>query len=183
MLTFSDLRPWQAKAVAILEDHPYQLLGAQPGAGKTAVTLTALAAKPLRTLLIAPAIVLDTVWAQESKRWEHTRHLRFNFAHRFCGTDRSTLWFEGKGDITTCTPDTLAKLVEEVHRRARLPAGRIVVDESQLFKNPHAVRTTALHVLAEHMPTWLLSGTPTPNGVIDAWSPGFLLSQRGEFWQ
>lgn len=183
MLTVNDLRPWQAKAVAILQANPYQLLGAQPGAGKTIVTLSALAAAPQRTLLIGPRVILDSVWRQEALRWAHTRHLTFDPAHQHTGEARSRLWFEGQGAITTCTTDGVVRLVDEVHQRHQLPAARLVVDESQLFKNPFAVRTQALQALAEILPTWLLSGTPVPNGPLDAWSPGFLLSQRGEFWQ
>jgi SNF2 family DNA or RNA helicase len=183
MLTVTNLRPWQAKAVAILQANPFQLLGAQPGAGKTIVTLTALMDQPKRTLLIAPRVILDSVWRQEAQRWAHTQHLTFDLTHQQTGEARSRLWIEGQGDITTCTPDVLVRLVDEVHRRHQLPAARLVVDESQMFKNAYAVRTQALQVLAEVLPTWLLSGTPMPNGPLDAWSPGFLLSKRGEFWQ
>ena len=99
------------------------------------------------------------------------------------GVDRERVWFEGASDIVTCTPDTLSKFLDAVHRRGVMPVRKIVVDESQFFKNATASRTAALHALAEHVPTWLLSGTPTPNGTIDCWSPGRILSQQGGFWQ
>ena len=168
MPDLTQLRPWQRRAASILTANPYQLLGAQPGSGKTITTLTAMAQQPVRTLLVAPAIILNTVWPAEAARWAHTQTLIFNLAHR---------------DVITCTPDTLVKLLELVHRSRRVPFRRIVVDESQLFKNPAAVRTAALHALAEHVPTWLLSGTPAPNGVLDCWSPGRIVSNHGKFWQ
>jgi SNF2 family DNA or RNA helicase len=183
LLTQQSLRPWQVKAAEILSNHDYQLLGAQPGCGKTITTLTAIAAKHDRTLLVAPAVILDTVWAQEAAAWSHTCHLIFDMAHRHSGAERARLWFDGRADVVTCTPDTLVRLLQEVHRRERLPVTRMVVDESQFFKNPTAARTMALHVLAEHVPTWLLSGTPTPNGLLDCWSPGWVLSRGGRFWQ
>jgi SNF2 family DNA or RNA helicase len=183
MPTLIDLRPWQRQAVGILAKNPFHLLGAQPGAGKTIVTLTAMVARPARSLLIAPAVILDTVWPVEAQRWGHTSHLVFTLAHRKSGGERTALWMSAAGDIVTCTPDTLPKLLEAVRETLRLPFERIVVDESQLFKNPTAVRTAALHALAEHVPTWLLSGTPTPNGVIDCWSPGRIASHQGKFWQ
>ena len=183
MLNQSHLRAWQQKAVDILLNNPYQLLGAQPGSGKTITTLTALATLNLRTLLVAPSIILNSVWQQESLAWSHTQDLSFDLAHKLSGSDREQLWFEGIGDIVTCTPDTLAKFLDAVHRRSVIPVWKIVVDESQFFKNATASRTAALHALAEHVPTWLLSGTPTPNGTIDCWSPGRILSQRGGFWQ
>jgi len=183
MQTALSLRPWQAKAVEILTSNDYQLLGAQPGCGKTITTLMALTQERRRALLVAPAIILDSVWPKEAAAWEETKHLRFDFAHRLAGAERARLWFDGDAQIVTCTPDTLVRLVDEVHARGVMPIQRVVVDESQFFKNPTATRSVALHVLAEHVPTWLLSGTPTPNGLIDCWSPGWIVSQGGRFWQ
>lgn len=183
MHTLDDLRPWQRQAVNILERSPYQLMGAQPGSGKTITALTAIARRPVRTLLVAPAVILDTVWPQEAARWQHTQHLVFVLAHRQSGQARTALWLTAPGQVITCTPDTLPKLLEDVHEHRQLPFGRLLVDESQLFKNPGATRTAALHALAEHVPTWLLSGTPTPNGVIDCWSPGVIASHQEGFWQ
>jgi len=183
MLNQSHLRTWQKKAVDILISNPYQLLGAQPGSGKTIATLTAMVSLDVRALLVAPAIILNSVWQQESLAWTHTQNISYDFAHKLSGSEREKLWFEGKSDIVTCTPDTLAKFLDAVHKRGFIPFQKIVVDESQFFKNATATRTTALHALAEHVPTWLLSGTPTPNGTIDCWSPGRILSQGGGFWQ
>jgi SNF2 family DNA or RNA helicase len=179
----SDLKTWQRQAVAMLVEHRYMLLGCQPGSGKTITALSALEQIGCRTLLVAPAIILDTVWEQEALRWKHTEHLVFDWAHRLAGSERSDLWFYGKGDLVTITPDTLVRFLDQVHQREQMPVGQIIVDESQAFKNATAVRTAALHALAEHVPTWLLSGTPAPNGAIDCWSPGRILSQQGAFWQ
>jgi len=71
------LRAWQREAARQLTERPNLLLGAQPGAGKTITTLTALVHSPKRSLLVAPEVILDTVWAQEAARWQHTRTLTF----------------------------------------------------------------------------------------------------------
>jgi SNF2 family DNA or RNA helicase len=183
LLSQSHLKTWQQCAVEMLVKHRHMLLGAQPGSGKTITTLTALDQIGCRALLVAPAIILDTVWELEAQRWSHTNHLVFNWAHRLSGRDRSDLWFYGKGDLVTITPDTLIKFLDQVNQRELMPVGQLIVDESQAFKNATAVRTAALHALAEHVPTWLLSGTPVPNGAVDCWSPGRILSRQGAFWQ
>lgn len=183
----SNLRQWQTAAAKILLDNKNHLLGAQPGSGKTVSTLTAvadtLAHEPGRVLLVGPEIILETVWPAEAGAWSHTQHLTFDLAHRYSGADRERLWFEGQGDIVTCTLDTLAKFVEAVNRRQRMPVSRIIVDEAHLFKNPTSVRSRVLQALSEILPTWLLTGTATPNGVIDAWVPGTIASARGAFWE
>ena len=143
MHTPDQLRQWQHKAASILASHDYQLLGAQPGSGKTITTLTAMAQQPRRTMLVAPAIILDSVWPNEAESWLHTHHLTFDLAHRYSGADRARLWFEGRADVVTCTPDTLIKFAHEVERRGVMPVRRLVVDESQFFKNATAVRTMA----------------------------------------
>jgi SNF2 family DNA or RNA helicase len=183
MRTRSELKSWQSQAIEILVANNYQLLGAQPGSGKTITTLTALTRKKVRTLLVAPSIILDTVWSQEALAWDHTQHITFDMSHRLGALARARVWFEGTSNVVTSTPDTLIKLFAEINLRKIIPFDRIVVDESQLFKNASATRTFALHALSEHVPTWLLSGTPTPNGVIDCWSPGRIVSKQGRFWQ
>ena len=167
--------------------NPNHLLGAQPGAGKTPTTLTAVAEikarRPsARFLLVGPGVILDNVWQQEAARWSHTNRLRFDLAHRHSGADREHLWFEGRGDIVTCTVDTLDRFLAACHRRSEMPVTRMIVDESQMIKSPSATRSRVAHCLAEIIPTWLLSGTPTPQGVIDCWSPGRIASGRDSHW-
>ena len=56
----------------------------------------------------------------------------------------------------------------------------VVVDESSSFKNPRAKRFKALSYMYPHIKrTVLLTGTPSPNGIIDLWSQIYLLD-RGE---
>jgi hypothetical protein len=178
---------WQQNAVARMHDGNC-LLAAMPGSGKTITTLTLIRELTdrhagSRVLLVAPWIILETVWQQEAVRWEHTHTLTFAMAHRLTGAYRARCWFARNTNIVTCTFDTLAKLRDEVVRTKVVPFDFIVVDESQGFKNPGSVRCGALHDLAQITKrTYLCSGTPSPNGAIDMWSPGAILSQYGRFW-
>lgn len=183
MLKESQLRLWQQLAKAELVKNPYHLLGAAPGAGKTITLLSAYAAVPGRTLLVCPQIIADTVWEAESLRWEHTSKFKYDYAHRYSGSDRESAWFNGKGDFVTCTPDTLPKFVNAVNARKTVPVTRVCVDEAHLFKNALAVRTKALLALAEIIPVHLSSGTISPNGVLDCWVPGFITTRGGAFWK
>ena len=102
---------------------------------------------------MAPRVILDSVWQQEAARWSHTAGFTFDMAHQYSGADREHLWFEGAGFFVTCTPDTLHKLVDRIAVRMLVPFDRVVVDESQLFKNPGAVRTRALLAITEILET------------------------------
>jgi hypothetical protein len=187
MLNRSHMRKWQVSAAAMAAAASL-LLAAQPGAGKTIVILTALSdalasGRIHRALLIAPRAILDSVFEAEARRWEHTHHLQFDFAHRHTGTERNHLWFKGTGHIVTCTPDTVPALAAEVMRRGIIPFESITADEGQLFKAPGSTRTKALHALAGAVDHFIFSsGTPTPNGSVDGWSPGRLVAKDNPFW-
>ena len=186
MLGRENLFKWQSEAAARAASGPV-LIAAQMGSGKTITALTAivdaLERRTLRrVLLIAPRIILDTVHAPEAARWEHTKKLRFDQWHNASGGDADQLLFRGKGHIVTATPAMFSRLVQDVFTAGVLPFDGIVVDESQRFKNPDTVGAHALRELASVVPhVVFLSGTPTPNGPIDAWSPGRIL-QGGDFW-
>jgi hypothetical protein len=186
-LNRSHLRAWQREAVARAAKESV-LIAAAPGAGKAITKLTAIAdgitsGKFRRVLLVAPRLILDTVLEPEARRWAHTAHLTFAPAHRFGGAERIRCWFERPSQITTCTPDLLAGLVSIISQRATVPFDAVFVDEAQAFKAPDSVRTKALHALTHVVPHIVLaSGTPTPNGSIDAWSPGRLVAPGNVFW-
>ena len=82
MLSPSQLHDYQKRAVEFQCSHPETALWLDPGLGKTATTLTS-AAHLLNTgflrgvLVVAPIRVCRLVWAQEAKKWEHLKHLKF----------------------------------------------------------------------------------------------------------
>ena len=180
-----DLYRWQTQAVERLLRSRSYLLAAQPGAGKTICTLSALTEiqEPGRTLLIAPRQILTSSWVSEAARWSHTENLTFDLAHDEAPKQREWLWFEGDADIVTSTPNMFPKFLEQIVDRGTIPFDRIVIDESHLFNNPTGKRGLSLLAIAERVPVWLLSGTPTPNGAIDAFVPGRVASNGAAFWE
>jgi hypothetical protein len=186
-LTRSDLRSWQREAIerAIKSS---LLIAAAPGAGKAITKLTAIAdgiagKRFSRVLLVAPRIVIDTVLIPEAKRWEQTAHLTFSTAHDMSGAARNKAFFITPADIVTITPDLLPAFVTSIMESGIVPVDAVFIDEAQAFKNPKSVRTKAMLALSRVVPHIVLaSGTPTPNGVINAWTPGRLIAPTNRFW-
>ncbi len=80
----------QEDAVHFLTSTPSAALWADPGAGKTSITLEAycrLAAQtprgeaPPKMLVIAPLRVAQLVWRQEAQKWTQFRHLKVVLLH------------------------------------------------------------------------------------------------------
>ena len=64
------LRPYQTEAAAFLGEHPRAMVLAPVGAGKTAITLTAMQESPVRRwLVLAPKRVAMSVWPAEARKW------------------------------------------------------------------------------------------------------------------
>src|ERR1043165_9975639 len=85
MLTRSDLRPYQERAVEFVKNHERCALWLDPGLGKTVSALTAFG-DLLRTfdarrmLVVAPKRVASKVWADEIKEWAHLEGLTVSVA-------------------------------------------------------------------------------------------------------
>lgn len=82
MLTRDDLHDYQKACVEHIIANPYCGAFLDMGLGKTISTLTAINdliydyCEISSVLVIAPKRVVETVWAEEAQKWEHTRHLR-----------------------------------------------------------------------------------------------------------
>ena len=71
MRSISDLYPYQRRIVQHLLRHPYAMVWAGMGLGKTVATLTAIAELQDRlaigpVLIVAPLRVIQAVWRQEA---------------------------------------------------------------------------------------------------------------------
>ena len=83
LLSPDDLHRYQHRATSHLLTFPNSMLWLDMGLGKSVVSLTAFVDLQDRweaaaALVVGPKRVVEGVWAQEAKKWSHTKHLRFS---------------------------------------------------------------------------------------------------------
>lgn len=178
MLKESQLYNYQRACVEHIINNPYCGLFLDMGLGKTISTLTAINALKFdyldisRVLVVAPKRVVETVWAEEAKKWEHTKDLKIvkvigSQSERLKALDRLA-------DVYLVSRDNIAWLVE--YYENNLPFDMLVLDELSSFKNHNSQRFKALRVPRLTMKRVVgLTGTPAPNGLIDLWSQMWLI--------
>ena len=75
MLNKSDLTREQSKAIYFLTNNECGIVIADTGAGKTIISLSAIAETGGKYIVVAPPKVL-TNWPKEAEKWTHTCHLK-----------------------------------------------------------------------------------------------------------
>ena len=178
------LRPYQEEACDFLYERDRAMILAPVGAGKTAITLTAIVAMikdghAKRFLVLAPKRVCTDVWPVEAKKWTS---LRVSVA---VGTpaQRTKALFEG--DIVATNYDNIQWLSEQ-----KLDFDAIVFDELTRLKNPSGTRFKALmKVIDKFKVRWGLTGSFTSNGLEDVFGQCKIVDQtllgrsKGAFMQ
>lgn len=179
----SDLHDYQLEAVEHIINNESAGLFLEMGLGKTVSTLTAinfLMYEDLEidsVLVIAPKRVVESVWAEEGSKWEHLRKLKFS---KVIGNERERLAALSKNaDVYLISRDNVAWLCG-VYGGSMLPFDMLVIDELSSFKNPKSIRFKSLRQVQPSFSRIVgLTGTPSPQGLIDLWSQIYLLD-RGE---
>jgi hypothetical protein len=171
--------PRQEIAIRGLLDRRQAALWAFMGAGKTASTLAALWETHLDMLLegaviVAPKTVSLSTWPAEMADWCQFR--MFDHAHLATkqGIDR---WRAGERIVYLINYDRLPqfwKLLEEAHKRGRIPASHMVFDELSKTKSHKSVRMRpwwkkwhGIWTGAHQGRVWGLTGTPMPNDLTE----------------
>lgn len=148
---------------------------------KTVITLTAI--KELiedfaiwKVLVIAPKRVAEDTWSREHEKWDHLSGLRIS---KVLGTPAQRMKaLKAEADIYVIGRDNVKWLVELMGKS--WPFDMVVIDELSSFKNPSAQRFKALRkVIPASDRVVGLTGTPSPNGLMDLWAEIYLLD-RGE---
>ena len=169
------LRPYQNDAADFLLDHERAMILAPVGAGKTAITLTAmkdaLNKKTVsRFLVLAPKRVATDVWPVEAPKWAPNLYMRVAV-----GTPAERLSaLRSHSDVVVTNYDNLQWLSEQ-----ELNFDAIVFDELTRLKNPSGARFKALTKVIDKMRVrWGLTGSFTSNGLEDVFGQCKIVDQK-----
>ena len=151
-------------------------------ADKTVITLTAINRlmyeefEVSRVLVIAPKRVAEDTWTREHAKWDHLKHLKIS---RILGTASQRMnALKADKDVYVIGRDNLVWLIQAL--APNWPFDMVVIDELSSFKNPQAKRFRALRKVMPRAGRVVgLTGTPSPNGLMDLWAEIYLLD-RGE---
>ncbi len=156
------------------------------GMGKTVATLTALedlfmaGSETQPALVLAPLRVASSTWPDEAVKWNHLRNIAVqpiigNAKERMAAIKNTN------ASVFTMNYDNLVWLVEIFGEH--WPFGTIIADESTRLKSfrlrKGGKRAAALAKVAhKHVHRWVnLTGTPSPNGLIDLWGQAWFVDQ------
>lgn len=182
MLTRDHLHNYQRRAVDFIRDTPACALWCDPGMGKTAITLTAIADlyeafDVGRALIIAPPRVARDTWPAEVGKWEQCKGLSVEL---IAGSParRERILANSTADVHVISADLVTWLVPHVLSKGDWSYDFVAIDEASMFKSPSAQRFKALRKVRPQIDRIVeLTGTPTSNSLLDVWSQIFLLDR------
>ena len=168
-----ELRPYQNQAADFLFENDRAMILAPVGAGKTAITLTAMQAMldggyAKRFLVLAPKRVCTDVWPVEQKLWAHQMSLSVcvgSIKQRLASLNSSA-------QVVVTNYDNLQWLAKQT-----LDFDAVVFDELTRLKNPSGARFKALHKVLDCPIRWGLTGSFTSNGLEDVFGQCKIVDQ------
>ena len=180
MMQRNQLHSYQERGVSHILDNPYCALFLDMGLGKTVTTLTAI--KELldnciigNALVIAPKKVTQVTWSDEIKNWAHLQGVTISVIDGNVKQRREAM--RRKADIYAVSRDNIVWLVTEMGG-VKLPYDMVVIDELSSFKNHQSKRFRALRKVRKFIPRVVgLTGTPSPNGLIDLYAQMYLIDE------
>ena len=174
----------QSRIAQELINRAFVALWADMGAGKTAVTLSAVnallqAGKIDRAIVVAPRAVANDTWTSEAAKWfgdalrvvvlrgsQNARIRARNEQAHIYTIGRDGVAKKGTGEPS----DDLIAIAGDASRAL------LIVDEASSIKNPSSNRFKALKAIQ-----WgrviELTGTPAPQSLVDVWAQIYLLDR------
>jgi SNF2 family DNA or RNA helicase len=177
------LREYQETAADFLYEHDRAMILAPVGAGKTAITLTAMQAMieggvVKRWLVFAPKRVCTDVWPVEAPKW--APRLQLGIAVGTPGQRKAAL----KAQVVVINYDNIQWLAQQ-----EMNFDGVVFDELTRLKNPSGTRFKALAKVLNCPVRWGLTGSFTSNGLEDVFGQVKIIDQsllgrsKGAFMQ
>lgn len=195
LLTPQQLFEYQRQCIMHQLTHDDSMLWLGMGLGKTPITLTTIvdrmrAGHVKKTLIFGPLRVIQAVWARESRKWEHTKHLRFSVVHGVKEKRSRALFADA--DVYLINYENMNWLAQQldhyyISQGKELPFQMVVYDEVSKLKNSTTLRmkggnrdrkdkrgetykinVTGWRKLISHFKYRTgLTGTPASNGYLD----------------
>lgn len=185
------LRPYQESAADFLYEHDRAMVLAPVGAGKTAITLTAMwemwrDEHVKRWLVLAPKRVCTDVWPVEAPKWAD----RLGVAVAVGTPKQRAAALASKAQVVVTNYDNIQWLTDYLRDNPTIQFDGIVFDELTKLKNPSGARFKALLKIMEPMKVrWGLTGSFTSNGLEDVFGQCKIIDQsllgrsKGAFMQ
>ncbi len=169
----------QRRTVASTLQHHKSFVLDDPGTGKTLSAIWAMQAMRERNghqrhLIVAPMSIVHGVWCNEL--FLHTDWKVADLTKR-SRERRLQMAADERYEVFLINPESLHSVVEV------LPlVDGVIVDEFTAFKSVSAKRSKSLKQLLKRDDPWLvmMSGTPAPQGPIDAYNPIKLVNPKAE---
>lgn len=148
------------------------------GMGKSIISLTAVEELIYdyfwvqKVLVIAPLRPALETWPAEIMKWDHTKHMSYSIVIGSKAERLAALLKDA--DIYIINRENVCWLVE--HYKKKWPFDMVIIDELSSFKSGKAQRFRALKKVRPYIKRIVgLTGTPSPNGLLDLWPEMYLL--------
>lgn len=174
-------REYQEIALDHILHTPRNALWASMGMGKSVTCLTAIDilrfTDPAPVLILAPKRVAATTWPDECNKWDHLEDIHVTPILGSAAEREAALKTESPA--YSMNYENLPWLVEKLGKK--WPFKTIIADESTRLKSYRSrggsKRARALSKVAHtHADRFVeLTGTPSPNGLIDLWGQAYFL--------
>jgi len=168
------LRPYQNQAADFLYEHDRAMILAPVGAGKTAITLTAMNdmlrhGHVKRFLVLAPLRVATSVWPAELPKWA----VGVTMAVAVGTPAQRLAALNSAAQVVVTNYDNLQWLAAQ-----KLNFDGVVFDELTRLKNPSGARFKALAKVLDCKIRWGLTGSFTSNGLEDVFGQCKIIDQQ-----
>ena len=128
---------------------------------------------------MAPLRAVYNVWPGEIEKWAEFQEMSYTIVHGSERERKEMLWGE-QTDMYFINPEGVMWLAQELAKtpKDKWPFDVLIVDESTKFKNATAKRFKSLRgLIPKFRRRYILTGTPTPNGLMDLFGQIYILDE------